>query len=308
MIFVLPKKGILDHLNYYFPNTCYQFKTSVTEPSSYRIKAKTKKEKRLFCLRHLVYNGLLSPVQTTGLAVWQSGRAVVAIGDFICLTTILPFTFSENRALWAIGALRVSDAVIAVFTTIFHPLVTCFRLARGLIHPDSYFREPRCLNDRLDILIREHRFSLGTIPPAYSTNKEFISNSIFISALFNYSVKWGLVCSKESSGNLEMRGKGYFRTKAFLARRRNDRVEEKYALLNAFHALVSDSSKCESMEEIVRLAKAHFKSPRQKATLEMFLKKSPGQIAAHAGAFQTIATSDYEDDIQGIISAFSNPK
>jgi hypothetical protein len=215
----MPKQKFIDRVNYYLPKTMGQFKASPSEKLN-RPSGGTKKERRAYCRRHLIINIFLSPFQVAGLIAWNSGNAVKKTGSIVATTFILPWKFSENKAYWVKTALRISDFVIAMATSPLQPIITCSRLIAGMIKPETYFREPLLLNDRINHDLHTNDFKIEDIPEDYAANKRVLANRALISSLYNYSARWGLIDSSEISpcSLLGSHSKGFFETRKLLNR------------------------------------------------------------------------------------------
>lgn len=284
MGFSVPKARFVDHAHYYVPQMTWLSTNSPSESLCSPKEGKTEAQKRKYCIKHLIANILLSPFQVTGVAAYSAASSLKNVGSLVITTGKLPWKFSENKAYWTRTFFKITDKTISAVTSPLHPIISCARLIAGIIRPESYFKsEPILLEDRLQIVNSKHHFKAYQVPP--EKNPPVIANCAFISSLYNYSYRWGLIRASEGPGEsiFGQHSKGYFKTKKFLSRQRKDKVVEKYELLKAFHDLLGQPEKFENNKEIVKFLNENFKTPRQKAVLKTFLGKKPKTFIDRSG-------------------------
>lgn len=287
MLDKIPQKRFIDSINDYFPKTTFQFKGFISEAIAIaEIHAiKNPKKQRQFLIYNLACNLLVQQAVIPSLVVWNVGNAFYRGCILLKTTIILPFKFSENKSYWVKTALRIVDYSIAAFTTPLTPIVNSSRIIAGMIKPSLYFGEIPLLNDRLEFYLYDDRYAIADIPAQDTANANVHANRAFVSSLYNYSKRWGLISSSQVSrfSLFGSHSKGFFKTRKLLGKQRDDRIEEKYRLLIAFNILLSQPEKFKKNEDIIKFIEENFRSPKQNAALKMFIKKNPKFIIALSG-------------------------
>lgn len=284
MILPSPKISFLDRLNDYLPETVNQSRRPWYMCSRYEIKSEQKQ--RIFCLSHFFINVILSPMQSGGLILLNTYRIGKETASLMLTSIALPFklvskpaaAFNDEPFFVIRTAMRIADLVVAISMAPFSPMITCGHFFIGVIKPNFYFKShPLLLNDRLFKIAcnDDLQFSVSS-----KSNTKVQANQSIISALMNYSFRWGLISTSPISfctimGN---RSCGVLRTKRTVNRQINDKVMEKYRLLQAFGDLKKTPEKFESDKKIRDFIHFNFRTPKQRAVLKMFLKKGARTI------------------------------
>lgn len=277
---MIHNKKTLDHVDGYIPKTVRNF----VRPDYYSTRL-TPSQQRLYSCGRLALNILFSPFVVMSLTVYNSTRATIKAVEFMTTTAKLPFHFSQDKVYWAKTALQVADWTIAALSSPFYPIIKCSQLIIGIAKPTFLFnREPCLMRDRLKGLDSSLRKNACAVSASDVSNPEVIAVKAFISSLYNYAERWELISESHYAQALfaEHSSPGFIKTKKFLNRQRNDKIEEKFELLNAFQELFENSERFEEKREIINFLE-NFKTPRQKAALKMFLAKKEKTILEFSG-------------------------
>lgn len=284
MLDKLPEKHFVDKLNYLFPNTTSQFKSSLVGKKKYYYLTK-ENEQRDYCIRKFFTKLLFSPVVIPSLAGYNCFQAFWRIRSLCVTTAKLPFNFSEHKDHWIKTAKRIIDFSLAAILSPAQPFAHVTRLGVGIIAPSTYFmQEARLLNDRLDDCSLQDKLPNRLDFKGMEHPSEELSNKVFMETLYVYTRRWGLTRSKQVSrfDLFGKRSKGFFVTRKQLAKHNDEKVEDKYRLLISFQKLFKDQENFTNSDDLVKFVRENFTTPRQKTLLKMFLKKSPVGIISNS--------------------------